>query len=136
MILSFSHFTHFHSVFSSVILTFEVDFPLVVVVVFLAVRNRLGAVLADGDLDALRGEALAQRRALNDARELLGRVDLEDVAVRARQHWRRARVEPVPVADIDEVQLQPASTATEKPSPPFSPSDGVSERERRKEKRK
>ena len=44
------------------------------------------ALLADGDLDALRGEALAQLGALAHTREFLGRINLKGFAEDLSQH--------------------------------------------------
>lgn len=64
---------------------------LIVVIVVVAILV-LAAFLADGDLDTLRGEALAQGRALADAGELLGREDSEDVAKAGREDRRALSV--------------------------------------------
>lgn len=80
----------------------------IVVIVFFAIAQRLGPVFPDGDLDPLRGETLAQTRALDDAGELLGRKDLEDVRKGGGENGRRARVEAgaLLIADVDKVHLQ------------------------------
>ena len=71
-------------------------------------------VLADGYLDPLAGKAFAERRALADARELLGRVDLEDVAKDRSEDGRLADVDRAVArlarsADIDKGEAQPGA---------------------------
>ena len=79
-----------------------------------------GAVLADGDLDALHGEALAEDGALDDAGELLGAPHREVVAEGHGEHGRGAGVErgrrerrlrrrPRRRAHVDEVDLEPGA---------------------------
>lgn len=60
-------------------------------------------VLANGYLDALARETLAQRRALLDTRKLLGAPNGKDLAKRRSEHGRRASVEAaVGHAHVDE----------------------------------
>ena len=62
------------------------------VVVIIVVAPTVG-FFPDGDLDALVGELLRQRRALADAGELLGRVDSERGAVAGGENGRFASVD-------------------------------------------
>ncbi len=69
-------------------------------------------VLADGYLDPLAGKAFAERCALADARELLGRVDLENVAKDGGEDGRLADVDRAVArlarrTDIDKGEAQP-----------------------------
>ncbi len=83
------------------------------VIVIVLLLGALIVVLADRDLDALTSKALAQLRAVADARELLGRVHLEDVAEDGREDGRLADIDGPAVAglaggaDVDEREAQP-----------------------------
>jgi len=88
---------------------------IVLVLLFLALAGprprAFDAVLADRDLDALQREALAQRRALDHAGELLGREDLERLREDGREDGRGAVVEDRlsvlrGCSDVDKVHLE------------------------------
>ena len=85
-----------------------------VVVVVVLVGALVWVVLPDGNLDSLAGEAFAERGALADARELLGRVDLEDVAKDRGEDGRLADVDGAVArlarsTNIDKREAQPGT---------------------------
>lgn len=81
--------------------------PSIIILVFR--RLSLRPVLTYRYLDALAGKALAERRALDDAGELLRGEDLEFVAENPGQNWRFALGRAGHAnagADVDEVHLE------------------------------
>lgn len=70
-----------------------------IIVIVIAISALEIGVFADRDLDALRGKDLAQGRALADAGELLGRVDIEDIAEARGQDGRS------PVVHLDDAAI-------------------------------
>ena len=85
-----------------------------IVVVVVLVGALVWVVLADGYLDSLAGKAFAERCALADTRELLGRIDLEDVAKDRGEDGRLADVDRAVArlarsTDIDKGEAQPGA---------------------------
>lgn len=70
----------------SVVYRAEIAACLIIVVIIISSTLRIGAVFANGNLDALAREAFAERCALTDTREFLGRVDREDLAEAGCEH--------------------------------------------------
>lgn len=75
-------------------------------------KTKYCLLLTYGNLDPLRGKALAEIRTLYHTRELLGRMDLKDLAEAGGEHWRGGSVESLHGAggaDVDEVHFQSVS---------------------------
>jgi hypothetical protein len=70
-----------------VLVTFIAPEPLIVSIEFGLVADVLWPILADRDFNALLGETLAKRGALDDTREFLGGVHSEGVREATGQHW-------------------------------------------------
>ena len=64
-----------------------------IVIIVVLVRVLVRVVLANGNLDTLAGKAFAKSRALADAWEFLGRVNLKDVAKTGGQDGSLADVD-------------------------------------------
>jgi hypothetical protein len=84
-----------------------------IVVIIVVLAFAVLALFPDGDLDALGGEALAERCAVTDARELLGREDREWLTVATGEDGglgRLAAVEGRPGrSDVDEREAEAVS---------------------------
>lgn len=81
-----------------------------IVIVIIVLAFAVLAFFPDGDLDALGGKAFAERRAVADAREFLGRVDGKGRAVAAGQNGGlaslAAREGRAGRADVDEGEAE------------------------------
>lgn len=83
--------------------------PILIVVLVLPRVGVLAALLSDGQLDALEGEALAQLGRLDHAGELLGRVDLDGLGEARGQDGDLAARDAGAVrvvADVEEGEVQ------------------------------
>ncbi len=71
--------------------------------------TKIRLLLAYGNLDPLRREALAEVRTLYHTRKFLSRIDLKDLAVAGGEHWRGGSVERlggIRDADVDKIHFQ------------------------------
>lgn len=84
-----------------------------IIVIVIVLAFAVLALFPDGDLDALGGEALAERCAVTDAREFLGREDCERLTVATGEDGglgRLATVEGRPGrSDVDEGEAEAVS---------------------------
>lgn len=86
----------------------------IISVVLCLIAQLLGPVLANWNLDSLTGKHFTERRALDDAWEFFGGVDLELVGEAGGKNRSAAGIEllvvVLTVADIDEVHLEPVAS--------------------------